>query len=118
MCSHSRLPMVPNVSFNPLPERSGAITDVGSMRSHLLPSNQISSGVGVALPENPIVREAVVCQLFKSPKRAAFAEHRTAIVFSRLPVRPAFLPMFLWIKYRHFWHGNQGYPIWGGVWSR
>ena len=25
-------------------------------------------------------------------------------------MRPVFLPMFLWTKYRHFWHGNQGYP--------
>jgi hypothetical protein len=46
----------------------------------------------------------------KTPKRAAFAAHRRAIVFSRLPVRSACLPMFLWTKYWHFWHGNQGYP--------
>jgi hypothetical protein len=54
----------------------------------------------------------------KTPKRAAFAAHRTAIVFSRLPVRPAFLPMFLWTKYRHSWHGNQGYPTPDRNWVR
>ncbi len=28
---------------------------------------------------------------------------------------PTFLPMFSWIKYRHFWHGNQGDPEYLGA---
>jgi hypothetical protein len=44
---------------------------------------------------------------------ATFAANRKAIIFSRLPMYPVFSPMFSWTKYRHFWHGNQGYPVGG-----
>ena len=46
----------------------------------------------------------------KTPTNAAFASNRTGFIFSKLPVYPAFSPTCSQIKYRHLWHGNQGYP--------
>jgi hypothetical protein len=47
----------------------------------------------------------------QNAEKTTFAASRTAIVISKLPMCPAISPTLSRTKYRHFWHGNQGYPL-------